>query len=575
MPGLELLGTLAGTPRTPSTNPVDQGAEELGMFILGDASDARAYSAMDLGSRWLCRLDGPGIELPIDWPDGNTWKYWPAEDGARAMYGKLREHIFLRFPGTEARDARAEIGLNVPTAMGESFWQNGTLLFRMFYDRMADLQIAVRNTDAIRRWPCYPTALDGPCFVNYFSQPDDMYVAVARGPSGAAQHVLLVFSPKHEPNPVIPQGMPGAEKDGKKTTKAFQLRSGFLLAFWGRVPGAAILTPAGNADPAQMLHQYLGNRVGAPLPSNVPGLDARLGAPAAWVLRVEPGDWQASFYLLDPRPGEGYSFVALSKVGAPSFQPATLGNAGGQVIGGMTLDRYAMLQTERDAVLQQYGANAGQALAALCQKYGMQVATNVNGVDVGYAARIVEWDKAIQGSPQLTAQFMAQRGLAAMRLQGIEPDQQAIQRAADQQQQVQQQLKANNQAHGDATKQLFDGSCQLIEASRGKSPQEIVTLAQGIYTIEMSKAGTPAYGLSRAIVILKQPGYKNHPKFANVDQMTTNIAKAHYQTMSPADQKQEGSEEKYVKGVVADVYEKNGLKVPGVGGFLGRFMDKL
>jgi len=162
-----------------------------------------------------------------------------------------------------------------------------------------------------------------------------------------------------------------------------------------------------------------------------------------------------------------------------------------------------------------------------------------------------------------------------MRLQGIEPDQQMIQRAADQQQQVQQQLKANNQAHGDATKQLFDGACQLIEASRGKSPQEIVTLAQGIFTIEMSKAGTPAYGLSRAIVILKQPGYKNHPKFANVDQMTTNLAKAHFATMTPADQKLEGNEEKYVKGVVAEVYEKNGLKVPGVGGFLGRFMDKL
>ena len=45
--------------------------------------------------------------------------------------------------------------------------------------------------------------------------------------------------------------------------------------------------------------------------------------------------------------------------------------------------------------------------------------------------------------------------------------------------------------------------------------------------------------------------------------------------MKPEDQKSEGSEKSYVKGVIADVYEKNGLPVPGVGGFLGRFMDKL
>ena len=59
------------------------------MFILGDAADARAYSGPDLGSRWLCRLGGAAIELPIDWPDGITWKFWATEEEARGMDFRL------------------------------------------------------------------------------------------------------------------------------------------------------------------------------------------------------------------------------------------------------------------------------------------------------------------------------------------------------------------------------------------------------------------------------------------------------------------------------------------------------
>jgi hypothetical protein len=565
-------------PKTPAASEVEQGFEEIAMFILGDVADVRAYSGMDLGTRWLCRLDGPALMLPIDWPDGITWKYWPEENGARGMYGKLRQHIFDRFPGTEARDARSEIGLNVPTAMAESFWQNGnTELFRMFYDRMTDLQIAVRQTDCIRRWPCDPQHLDlkDPAFINYFTQSDVLYVAIARGPTGAAQHVLLIYSPLHQPEPVIPQGMPRAERVGENTTKSFQLRSGILCAFWGRISGPSVMAPAGQNDPAQAIHQYLGNRVAAPLNSNVPGLDERLGAPPAWAIRVEPGEWKAHYYVLDPRPGEGYSFVCLSKVGAPDFQPATVGNAGGMTIGGMTLDQYAMLTCERERILMQYQGNAGPHLAQLCQRYGMQVAMNAMGVDVGYAGRIVDWDKAIQRDPKLSGQFAAQKNIAMLRMQGIEPNEQQIAQIAAQQQQVQQHLQAANAAHQDATKQLFEGACQIIEAARGKSPAEIIELAKQIFTIEMQKAGTPAYGLYKAIEILKQPGYRNNPKFNNVDQMTTNLAKAHYQTMKPEDRKSEGSEEKYVKSVIADVYEKNGLPVPGIGGFFSRLVDKL
>jgi hypothetical protein len=279
--------------------------------------------------------------------------------------------------------------------------------------------------------------------------------------------------------------------------------------------------------------------------------------------------------MLDPRPGEGYSFVCLSKVGAPDFQPASVGNAGGSVIGGMTLEQYALVSCERDRILMQFQGGAGPHLAALCQKYGMSVATNALGVDVGYAGRIVEWDKAIQGDATLSAQFVAQKSIAMMRLQGIQPNEQQIAQIASQQQAAQAHLQAAGQAHADATKQLFEGACKIIEASRGKSPADIAEMAKGFFAIETQKAGTPAYGLYKAIEILKQPGYRQNPKFSNVDQMTTNLAKAHYQTMKPEDRKLEGTEEKYVKSVIADVYEKNGLPVPGIGGFLSRFVDKL
>jgi hypothetical protein len=576
MPGLELLGTIAGAPNTPSPNELERGFEEYGMFIAGDASDVRAYSGPDVGSRWLCRLAGMGLELPVDWPDGITWKFWATEEEARGMYAKLRQHMQLRFPGIEGHDCRSEIPLNAPTAIAEAFLQNGGELFRMFVDRMADLQISVRHTDVLRRFACYPTAPDGPAFINYFTQNDVLYVAVARAPSGAAQHIVVVFSPKHEPQPVISQGMPRAEREKKKTTKAISLRTGIAILFWARVPGASIAAPAGPNDLAAMLHTYLGNRIAAPLQSNVPGLDARLSAPAAWAIRVEPGDWQAHYYMLDASAGEGYSFMALSKVGAPDFQPATLGNAGGRLIDGLTLEQYAMLAVQRDQILMQYQHNSGPALAALAQNFGLPVPTNALGVDIGYAARSLEWEKTINGDPALTAQFVAQRTIAGMRMSGVEPNEQVIAQAAAGAQQIQSQLKAAGQAHADATKEISDGAPKIIEFARGKVPAQIVEAARGIFPLETRKAGTPAYALGRAIVILKQPGYKGNPKFANVDQLTEALARAHFQSMKPEDQKFEGgNEDKYAKSVVAEVYEANGLKVPGVGGFLSRFVDKL
>lgn len=576
MPGLELIGPLAGNVRVPSQNELEQGFEEYGMIIAGDARDVPQFSGMELGSRWLCRAQGPATELLHDWPTPNaeTWRYHPSEEAARTMYQQLRGHLFQRFPGVVAQDAREMIGLNVPTAMAESFFQNGTEVLRLFYDRMADLQIAVRNTNCIRRFSAHPAALDGPALVSYYSQNDVFYLAIARGPTGAAQHVCVIYAPQHRPQQAIAEGMPRAEAISERRCSPIQLTSGFLIAFWGRASGGHILAPAQGQDPAQMLHAYLGQNVAAPLSTNVPGLDARLPAPAAYAVRVEPGEWTVDYYEMDARAGEGYSFLCLSKKGAPSFQPYVPGNAGGRMIGGMALDRYAMMTAERERILMQFGANAGAQLAALCQKYGQPVPQGPMGVNTGYAARIVDWDLAIQGDPKLSSEFLAQKMIAGYRLSGVEPTPEMIAQIRAQQDQTAQMLSQAAQANDAARKELSEGALKLIELARRETPPQLVESAKKLFPNEMRKANTPAYGFYKAISILKNPGGEN-PRVPAVDMVTEKLARAHWLCMTPDDQRSEGSEKSYVKDVIADVYEKHGLQVPGVGGFLSKLMDKL
>jgi hypothetical protein len=580
MPGLELLGAIAGAARLEARDEIERGFEEHGLFVLGDARDVAHYSGPEPGARWLCRIEGPLLEIIGDWPTPGreTWRYHPTEEAARAMFDLLRAHAFQRLPGLEAHDCRHDMPLNAPTARAEVLVQNGTAVFRLFYDRMADLQVAVRQTNCVRRFAAHPAHESGPALLSYYSQNDRLYLAIARGASGAAEHVVIVYSPKHEPQPVISQGMPRAEKIGKHTKKPIAVPSGFLVAFWGRVPGPRVMLPTQGHDPAPLLHQYLGDRVAAALSSNVPGLDDRLGdAAAAYAIRVEPGEYEASYHELDPSADGGYSFLSLSRVGAAPYQPLLPGNAGGRKIGGMDLEQYAMMQLEREAILGRLGHGAGQALAELCRKYGQPVACDPTGaVNLGYAARITDWDLAIQGNASLSAQWVAARTVAQMRLSGQEPTPEQLAQIGAHQNAVQSSLAQAATSKAGADKQLFDGSCQIIELARTTQPPQLVEAARGIFVIETQRAGTPAYGFYKAIEMLKQPEYKGNPRFASVDQVAGRLAEAHWLAMKEEDRKFEGGNVKsYVRQVIADVYEKNGLPVPGVGGFLSRMLDKL
>jgi hypothetical protein len=309
--------------QTPAPDEITQGLESIGMLVVGDARDVGHYSGTDLGYRYLCRAQGPFVNRVKSWPCP-VWGYHATEQAARAMYTALRAHALSVEPALEAEDTRGDTPLNVPTGMSESFWLRGSEVMRMVCDRMADLQVAVRQTEVIRRFEAHPAAPEGAQLLFFNAQNDVLYLAYAASGSGAAEHLVLVSSPRHEPQPVISQGMPRALLIEEHSTKPFPLESGFAIAFWGRVGGHRILAPAQGRDPAEMLHAYLGQAVALPLRSGIEGLDERMGGvPTAYAIRMEPGDYVGTYHELEATGDAGYSYCAVSRLGARPFQPTS------------------------------------------------------------------------------------------------------------------------------------------------------------------------------------------------------------------------------------------------------------
>src|SRR6187549_2297895 len=110
MPGLELIGPIAGCTQTPSSDPNVARMESAGLFVAGDATTMRAYSGAELGWRWLCRAQGPLIKRVQGWPEGpdkRTAGYFRTEDEARQFYGRLRQHAMAAIPHAQVQDTRA------------------------------------------------------------------------------------------------------------------------------------------------------------------------------------------------------------------------------------------------------------------------------------------------------------------------------------------------------------------------------------------------------------------------------------------------------------------------------------
>lgn len=565
MPGLELIGPIAGCTQTPSPDPNVARMESAGLFVAGDATTMRAYSGTDLGWRWVCRGQGPLIKRVQGWPegpDGGTAGYFRTEEEARQYYGRLRQHAMAAVPHAQVQDTRANFPLHAPTAYAESFWDGGQEVMRLLYDHMPDLSVFLANTDCIGVMDAYP---GGPPIVSYSSQNQVLYLAVARAPSGAVEHVVIVFSDAHQPTPTITDGLPRAEWMKKFDKAGLVFPSNVLVVQWGRLSGKETLAHEDAQNPAASIAARMQGAPVIPLAAP-PAVAQRLGnVPAAYAIRLEPGRYSSTYFELMDTPHGGFSCCAISREGAPPFMPAVLGNAGGIRHGGLTVEQYAMLSEERDAVMMREGPMS-PSLGALCQKYGVQQESGMRSMLNG---RINGWELMIQGDPSFSAQWVIHRGVARMRLQGIEPTPEQIAAMGQQQAQLTASIEANHQKHVDGKAAQRQAALHVIGFALGKSWEEV--------TAEAKRVGPNVrldWILYDALKILENPGEDGNPKFDQVDKRLDGIAKAHWHSMDEHDRRTEKpTAEKYAAEKVQDIYPKNGLKAPGFFAWLGRLGD--
>lgn len=569
MPGLELIGPLAGKTQTPSTDPAAAAPESMGMFIVGDAMTIRHYSGPYPGWRWMCRAQGPLTENLKNWPTGDTSGYFDCREAAQAFFSAVRRHAVTMTQGLTIQDGRSEISLTDSTCSAERFWLNGEEVMRLHFDHLTDLEVTSCNTDAIWQYDAHPSSPAAGILAAYHTQNDVIYLAIARAASGAAEHLVMVYSDRHAPQPTIGEGLPCAEWIKTYEKSALSFPSGIAVVQWGRLSGAEAQWQEDPQQPANTLTQRLGANVAVPLPPP-PIVAPRLGnVPAAYAVRMEPGTYAATYYELSTAEHGGFSCCAISRQGAAPFLPVVVGNAAGVVHGNLTMEQYAMLSVERDQLLMRLGPMGVMSgeMAALCQKYGQPAPA---GLGIGRAGRVEGWDLMIQGDPAFSAQWAVQMGIAGLRLQGIEPSQEQIQAMAQQQQGVHEQLQASNQRREAVNAEIRSAAVPLVELARTATVQEIVAAcAQHAPNV---KAAAVFFQTIRWLKLA--PG---GPTFERVTEVTEKIVRAHWSVMTDEERQFEarGKEEKYVKDVVSDVYSAN--KVPEKGFFasLGRMLDKL
>lgn len=565
MPGLELVGPIAGRAQVGASDPKTANMETEGLFVAGDASAMNAYSGADLGWRWLVRGQGPlarSVQGFPPGPHGPTFGYFVDEAKARAYYQALRAHALASTPNLVPRDTRAEHALNVPSAWSESLWQHQEEMYRLVCDRMADLQVYCRNTDCIGVMEAYP---NGPPVVSYYSQNEVLYLAVARAPSGAVEHVVIVYSDRHQPSPIVPEGLPRAEWMKKFDQANLRFPSNTLVVQWGRLSGRQTLAGEDPQNPAASLAQKLQREPWVALPAP-PDIAQRLGnVPAGYAIRLEPGNYSATYYELMDTPYGGFSFCAISREGAPSFMPVVVGNAGGIRHGGLTVEQYAMLSEERDAAILREGIFA-PSLAEICKRYGVPVH---GGTMYPTSGRIDEWELMIQGDAAFSSQWVVQRGIARMRLSGVEPTPEQIQAMAHQQEAVTAALERNHAQHEQGKAATRRAALHLIDFASGRSWQEL--------SAELARIGQglrPDWVLYEALVILRDPGEGGNPRFDKVDTRVTPLAMAHWHAMPEDERRTEASTpEKHAKAWIDDIYPNNDVKVPGFFGWLSRLTD--
>lgn len=551
---VELIGAIAGCVETPSSDPNAKKLEQFGLFVAADPLAIRHYSGGQLGWRWLARGAGELVDEIGGWPlapNGDTSDYFATGEQAHAYYAALRQHAFASVPSLQAQDTRQGMGLNAPHAYSETLWNEGREVFYLIYDHMEDMVALGNETDCIGIFPAGPPDPQQPALpiITYKTRSDRLYLAARRGASGGAEHVLIVLSDAQAPRPTIPEGLPRAEWMSKYEHAALRFNGDILVVQWGRFSGAEVLGAEHGNDPIATLKAKLGNQLAVAL---TPEHEAsqRLGSvPAAYAVRMEPGSYNLNYYELHTKQHGSFLFCAVSRDGAESFMPEAVGNAGGVILAGLSIEQYAMLSVERDDLVMQLGPQAiySPQMEALCTKYG--VAYNRDGT----AGRVYEWEHYLTNDPAFSAQWSVQLGIARMRLQGQEPNEQQIAAIAQQQSVVQNALEQNAQQL-DA---IRDAAIQVIRSAASRTPEDVTGMVQQWYP----QLGVETV-LHKTLRILREPD--EFGRFDNAGACVEPLARAHFRSMSPEDQRFEGSEDKYFKGEREVIYSAYDIEVPGL-----------
>jgi hypothetical protein len=144
-----------------------------------------------------------------------------------------------------------------------------------------------------------------------------------------------------------------------------------------------------------------------------------------------------------------------------------------------------------------------------------------------------------------------------MRLQGHEPSEQEIAAIAQQQNVVQQSLEQ----HSSHLDDIRDVAIHVIQASANRTPEDVIA---------MIRQNAPQLGvedvLYKTLRILREP--EEFGRFDNVESCVEPLARAHYRSMSPEDQRSEGSEDNFFKEEREVIFSAYDIEVPGLLGKL-------
>lgn len=549
---IQVVGRLAGKVAQPAADPSLHKWEQFGLFVAADPVAIRWYNGATPGWRWVGRVSGPLLDAFPDWPrtpDGGFSYHFGSEQEAHAYYAAVRQYALQCAPDLQPQDTRQERGVNAANGYAETFWRHGQEVLHLLLDQVECMQAVAFEADVIDIAPAWPPGHSFAPLVAFETASDVIYLAVAKGPQGAADHVLLVYSDAHLPDPTISEGLPRAEWMKKIENAGMQFTGDVLVVQWGRFGGQQTLADVDPNDPAGALRQRLEGKLAVPLSVSHEASERLGGVPAAYAVRMEPGTYGLHYYELSTEDQGRFFCCAISRDGAEPFLPTVVGNAGGVRFGGLSVEQYAMLSVERDQLIAQMGGvqavNSPQ-MGAICQKYGVPFHPG------GMAGRIDDWEQYIQGDPAFSAQWAMHLGMARARLAGHEPDEQQMAAIAQQQQYVQNVLEQG----ANRMDQIRDHAIATIRMAANRTPDEVLAFVHQNYA---------AFGvetiLHKAVYILREP--KEYGRFDPVEPLCEPLIIAHYRSMDADDQKFHGSEKSYFKDSRNTIYSSYGLELPG------------